>query len=158
MDPLDWLMVALSVVLVLGFGAYTRRLMKSVADFVAGGRLAGPYLLAVARGEMQAGAVVFVAAFEVVTKSGFTLQWWGAISTPFVIVVAISGFVVYRFRETRALTLAQFFEMRYSRRFRLFAGGLAFFAGLANFGIIPATTENEQKLKTEINNLTGEQR
>jgi SSS family solute:Na+ symporter len=138
MDPLDWLMVALSVVLVLGFGAYTRRLMKSVADFVAGGRLAGPYLLAVSRGEMQAGAVVFVAAFEVVTKSGFTLQWWGAISTPFVIVVAISGFVVYRFRETRAMTLAQFFEMRYSNRFRLFAGGLAFFAGLLNFGIIPA--------------------
>ena len=138
MDPLDWLMVALSVLLVLGFGAYARRLMKSVADFVAGGRLAGPYLLAVARGEMQAGAVVFVAAFEVVTKSGFTLQWWGAISTPFVIVVAISGFVVYRFRETRALTLAQFFEMRYSHRFRLFAGGLAFFAGLLNFGIIPA--------------------
>jgi SSS family solute:Na+ symporter len=109
-----------------------------VADFVAGGRLAGPYLLAVARGEMQAGAVVFVAAFEVVTKSGFTLQWWGWISAPFVIIVAISGFVVYRFRETRAMTLAQFFEMRYSRRFRLFAGGLAFFAGLANFGIIPA--------------------
>jgi len=138
MDPLDWLMVALSVLLVLSFGAYARRLMKSVADFVAGGRLAGPYLLAVARGEMQAGAVVFVAAFEVVTKSGFTLQWWGAIATPFVIVVAISGFVVYRFRETRALTLAQFFEMRYSHRFRLFAGGLAFFAGLLNFGIIPA--------------------
>ena len=138
MDPLDWLMVALSVLLVLGFGAYTRRMMKSVADFVAGGRLAGPYLLAVARGEMQAGAVVFVASFEVVTKAGFTLQWWGWISAPAAIIVAISGFVVYRFRETRAMTLAQFFEMRYSRRFRLFAGGLAFFAGLANFGIIPA--------------------
>ena len=138
MDPLNWLVVALSVLLVISFGVYTRRLMKSVADFVTGGRLAGPYLLAVARGELQAGAVVFVAAFEVVTRAGFTLQWWGWISAPFVIVVAISGFVVYRFRETRAMTLAQFFEMRYSRRFRLFSGGLAFFAGLANFGIIPA--------------------
>ena len=28
---------------------------------------------------------------------------------------------------------------------------------MGNFGIIPATTENEQKLKTVINNLTGEQ-
>jgi SSS family solute:Na+ symporter len=138
MDPLDWLMVALTVLLVLGVGAYTRRMMRSVADFVSGGRLAGPYLLAVARGEMQAGAVVFVAAFEVVTKAGFTLQWWMWISAPVVLIVAISGFVVYRFRETRAMTLAQFFEMRYSRRFRLFAGGMAFFAGLANFGIIPA--------------------
>jgi hypothetical protein len=28
---------------------------------------------------------------------------------------------------------------------------------MGNFGIIPATTENEEKLKTAINNLTGEQ-
>ena len=28
---------------------------------------------------------------------------------------------------------------------------------MSNFGIIPATSENEQKLKNEISNLTGEQ-
>ena len=57
---------------------------------------------------------------------------------PVLLIVAISGFVVYRFRETRALTLAQFFEMRYSPSLRIFAGGLGFFAGIMNFGIIPA--------------------
>ena len=36
------------------------------------------------------------------------------------------------------MTIAQFFEMRYSRAFRLFTGGLGFFAGIMNFGIIPA--------------------
>jgi len=36
------------------------------------------------------------------------------------------------------MTLAQFFEVRYSKAFRLFTGGLAFLAGIANFGIIPA--------------------
>ncbi|RZL51524.1 MAG: sodium:proline symporter, partial [Variovorax sp.] len=51
--------------------------------------------------------------------------------------VAVTGFVIYRYRQTRALTLAQFFEMRYSRRFRLFTGLLAFGAGIVNFGIIP---------------------
>lgn len=34
--------------------------------------------------------------------------------------------------------MAQFFEIRYSKNFRLFTGGLAFLAGIANFGIIPA--------------------
>ncbi len=45
--------------------------------------------------------------------------------------------MIYRFRETGALTLAQFFEIRYSKRFRIFTGFLGFAAGIANFGIIP---------------------
>ena len=53
------------------------------------------------------------------------------------ILVAVSGWVIYRYRETRALTLAQFFEMRYNRKFRVFTGFIAFFAGLLNFGIFP---------------------
>src|SRR5258708_26459013 len=36
------------------------------------------------------------------------------------------------------MTVAQFFEIRYSKFFRLFTGALGFIAGIANFGIIPA--------------------
>ena len=56
----------------------------------------------------------------------------------FVLIITASGWVVYRFRETRALTMAQFFELRYSRRFRIFAGSLAFVSGVINFGIFPS--------------------
>src|SRR6266850_1173709 len=37
-----------------------------------------------------------------------------------------------------AMALAQFFEMRYSRNFRVFAGLVAFLAGIINFGIYPS--------------------
>lgn len=138
MRILDWLLIVLPLVLAIGIILYTKRYMRSVADFMSGGRMAGRYLLAVAGGEMQAGAVVFVAAFEIIGNAGFTMSWWGYLSVPVYIIVAITGFVLYRFRETRALTLAQFFEIRYSRRFRLFTGALGFLAGICNFGIIPA--------------------
>jgi len=111
--------------------------MRGVADFLSGGRSAGRYLLAVSRGEQGLGAVMFVAVFEVISRSGFVLTWWGWLSVPVTLIVAISGWVIYRFRETRALTLAQFFEIRYSKRFRIFTGFLGFAAGMANFGIIP---------------------
>lgn len=138
MTIIDWLVFGLPLVLVLGVGLLTQKYMRSVADFLSGGRLAGPYLLAVAKGELQAGAVVFVASFEVISRSGFTLVWWSWIAVPVTLIVAISGFVVYRYRETRAMTLAQFFELRYSKRFRVFTGMLGFAAGIINFGIIPA--------------------
>ncbi len=44
----------------------------------------------------------------------------------------------FAFGRRGALTLAQFFEIRYSKRFRVFTGMLGFFAGAMNFGIIPA--------------------
>ncbi|MFV0338621.1 MAG: sodium:solute symporter, partial [Chthoniobacterales bacterium] len=137
MSLIDWIVFSFPLIVILSVGVLTHRYMKSVADFMSGGRLAGRYLLTVARGEMGAGAVVFVAMFESISKSGFTLSWWYWLQTPVLLLVAISGFVIYRYRETRAMTLAQFFEIRYSRRFRLFAGALGFFAGIMNFGIIP---------------------
>ncbi len=135
---IDWLLIIFPLMLILGIGLYTRQYMRSVADFLSGGRLAGRYLLAVARGEMQAGAVVFVASFELISNSGFSMGWWSWIQFPVWFLVAISGFVIYRYRETRAMTLAQFFEIRYSRSFRVFTGILGFGAGIVNFGIIPA--------------------
>lgn len=138
MHVIDWLLVALPFILIIGIAAYTRRYVRSVADFMAGGRHAGRYLLSTASSEKLAGAALFVATFEQFAKAGFTIQWWSQILVPVGLFVAITGFVIYRYRQTRALTLAQFFEMRYSRRFRLFAGGLAFLAGIVNFGVIPA--------------------
>lgn len=137
MHFLDWLFIAVPLLIVFGLGWFTQGYLRSVADFMSGSRVAGRYLLAVGRGEAATGAVVFVALFEVINKAGFTWTWWQWINIPVGIVVAITGFVVYRFRQTRSMTLAQFFEIRYSKRFRVFTGMLGFFAGVVNFGIIP---------------------
>lgn len=138
MSLLDWSILFLPILVIAIVGVYTHRAMHGVAQFVSGGRMAGRYLLSIAKGEMQAGAVVFVAAWEIFAHAGFVPYWWGWITPPIYLVVGIFGFVIYRFRETRAMTLAQFFEMRYSRGFRLFSGILGFIAGILNFGIIPA--------------------
>lgn len=137
MHIIDWIFIIIPLLVVFGIGAFTQKYMRSVADFMSGGRVAGRYLLAVSKGEMQAGAVVFAAVFEIIARAGFTWTWWHWINIPVGLMVAITGFVVYRYRETRAMTLAQFFEIRYSKRFRVFTGFLGFFAGLLNFGIIP---------------------
>jgi SSS family solute:Na+ symporter len=137
MHAADWLIVALPILIVAAVTIYANRYLRSVADFMSGGRLAGRYLLSTARSEMGAGAIGYVAMFEWFSHGGFSVTWWQQLAGPVGLVVAISGFVVYRYRQTRALTLAQFFEMRYSRRFRLATGILGFIAGLLNFGVIP---------------------
>ncbi len=138
MSPIDWIIVGVPLVIVLCIAGATRKYNKSVADFLAGGRCAGRYLIANARGEGGAALITVIALFEYYAKSGFTMLWWTAITVPVALLVAITGFVVYRYRETRSLTVGQFFEIRYSHRFRLFMGVLAMVAGLLNYGIFPA--------------------
>jgi SSS family solute:Na+ symporter len=140
MQLIDWILVVLPLVLMISIALYTRRFVRSVADFLAGGRCAGRYLLANARGESDAGLANTMSKFEIIMVSGFVLNFWEKVSIPVLLLVGISGFVIYRYRETRAMTLAQFFEMRYSRRFRLFMGLLAFISGILNYGIFPAVS------------------
>jgi SSS family solute:Na+ symporter len=117
---------------------FSRKFMKSVADFLAAGRTAGRYIISIAMGMAMLGAISVVGEFQVFYKSGFCMKWWELAMALAILIVTVSGWVVYRFRQTRALTMAQFLEMRYSRNFRVFAGILAFISGIINFGIFPA--------------------
>ncbi|MDD4051686.1 MAG: sodium:solute symporter family protein [candidate division Zixibacteria bacterium] len=112
--------------------------MKSVADFLSAGRSAGRYVLCVASGAAGIGAITVVGNLEMNLIAGFSLSWWGMTTALVVLIITVSGWVIYRFRQTRSLTLAQYFEMRYSREFRIFTGLVAFISGIVNFGIFPA--------------------
>lgn len=135
---IDWTINILFIGGMFGIAIYTRRYMKSVADFLAANRLANRYLLTIATG--LPGAISIVASWEMIYAAGFPTQWWSLMSAPVGLVLTLTGFVIYRFRQTRAFTLAQFMEMRYSRRFRIFSGFLCFLSGILNYGIFPAVT------------------
>lgn len=135
---IDWLMVLLPLVLVMALVLRTRRYTHTVADFMAANRCANRYLLCTAQGETIYGLISAVAGFEMLYVAGFTIIWWQKLTVVSGLLLALSGYVIYRYRQTRAMTMAQFLEQRYSRKFRVFAGLVAFTAGVVNFGIFPA--------------------
>ncbi len=134
----DWLIVAGMLALLLYGVRQSNRHSSSVADFLAAGRSAGRYLVGVASGIAGLGAITVVGNLEMNYVAGFSMSWWGMTTSVVIMIVTLSGWVIYRFRQTRCLTLAEFFERRYSRRFRVFAGTVCWVSGLINFGIFPA--------------------
>src|SRR5262249_51528350 len=134
----DWLIVLCLLTVLVLMTLYTRRFTTSVAGFLAADRCARRYLLSVAFNMSQLGVITLVWFFEQNYKVGYTSVWWPLMEGPAWIIMALTGWVIYRYRQTRALTLAQFFEMRYSRRFRIFAGLVAYLSGMINFGIFPS--------------------
>jgi SSS family solute:Na+ symporter len=135
---IDWSIVVALIVFVTYAAIATQKYTQGVSDFLVASRCAGRYLICVAQGITGVGAIGFLAQFEVFYSAGFTPAWWALMLAPLTVLMASTGWVVYRYRETRSMTLAQFFEMRYSKRFRVFAGMICWLSGVINFGIFPS--------------------
>lgn len=137
MHTIDWIILAGTFATLAVVGILTSRVSHSVSDFLAANRCGRRYLLTMAEGMGAVGAVSFVAYFESFYEAGFGPIWWGLMMMPANIIIALSGWLIYRYRETRAMTMAELFEIRYSKRFRVFSGVVAWIAGIINFGIFP---------------------
>jgi len=138
MNSIDWLIVFSLLTAIIFVALFSLKLTRSVADFLAAGRCGGRYVIAISDGAAGVGVVTFLAMFEMYYQAGFTIIWWALMTLPVASIITLSGWVVYRYRQTQAMTIGQFLEMRYSKKFRIFAGSLAFISGIVNFGIFPA--------------------
>ncbi|MFH1496778.1 MAG: sodium:solute symporter [Verrucomicrobiota bacterium] len=140
MHTLDWIILAAFLLALCLACAGSSRLMSGVSGYLVANRCAGRYLLTLSEGTAGLGAITIIGTFEIFFSAGFVPVWWGYFLAPLGLFIALSGFVIYRFRQTRAMTMAEFIQMRYSRRFRIFFGALTFVSGVVNYGIFPAVT------------------
>ncbi len=134
----DWLIVIIPVVFVLYMGMYSRRYIRGVADFLSAGRICGRYVICVGDVANALSIIGLVAYVEVHYKTGFALTFWNSIIAPLSIIMSLAGYCSYRFRETKAMSLGQFLEMRYNRKFRIFASALRSLSEMLANMIMPA--------------------
>jgi SSS family solute:Na+ symporter len=136
---IDWsIFIVLFIALNL-MGFLCRKLIRGVAHFLVAGRNVGRYLGLGADVMQGTGAITILAMWQMNYDRGFSALWWFMLIPIAAAIVAITGLGVYRIRQSRAMTLGQFVEMRYGgRRFRIFFGVLAYVGGVLNMGIFPA--------------------
>lgn len=142
MNIIDYLIIALPLVFVFGMALRSRRYVKGVANYLAAGRVAGRYAIAV--GDIQAGlsVITLVALVEVKYQTGYALGFWENIIAPVGIVIALTGYCLYRWRETRALSMGQFLEMRYNKALRVVCATLRTLSEMLANAIGPAIAAN----------------
>ena len=134
----NWLIVIVPFIFVIGMAFYARRYIRDVVDFLAAGRVCGRYVIAVAGMESALGLITMAAYAEANYKAGFAYGFWGAIVTPLSLMLSLTGFFSYRFRETRVMTIGEYLERRYSKSFRIFASFLRTFSEMLTNTICPA--------------------
>ncbi len=143
MTLIDIAIVVIPMVFLGWLAISSRKYVRGVADYLVAGRVAGRYVLAVA--DMTAGlsVITLVAGAEQYYQTGFAVAFWGVITAPIGIFIALSGFVLYRWRQTRCMSMGQFIELRYgSRFFRVFCAVLKSLAEIMTNAIGPAIATN----------------
>ena len=138
MGLIDWLIVVIPVIFVLGIGFYSKRYVRSVADFLSAGRICGRYVICASDVATALAIIGLIGYVEAQYKSGFALTFWMGLTVPIGMIMALSGYCVYRFRETKAMSIGQFLEMRYNRPFRIFAATLRSICEILVNCIMPA--------------------
>lgn len=133
-----WLVVVIPFLFVIGMAIYTRKYIRDVVDYLSAGRICGRYVIAVAGMESGLGLISMVAMIELYYNAGFAYGFWNAVITPLAMLLALTGFFTYRFRETRAMTIGEYLEKRYSHSFRVFASFLRVFSEILTNIIGPA--------------------
>lgn len=135
MNSLDWIILGVCIGSLTWFSLRTVRYMRGVADFLSANRSAGRFLLTMASGMSGLGAISMVGLFEMYYAAGFPPAWWTLMFIPAGIAVTLTGWMIYRYRETRCMTLAQFFEVRYSKRFRIYSGIITWICGVVRIAV-----------------------
>jgi len=120
----DWFIIFIPVAFVLSLGMYSRKYIRGVADFLSAGRLCGRYVVSVGDVANALSIITLVAYIEVHYKTGFALGFWSRLTLPVTVIMGLTRYCYYRFRETKAMSFGQFLEMRYNRSFRIFASSL----------------------------------
>ncbi|MBE6379593.1 MAG: sodium:panthothenate symporter [Lentisphaerae bacterium] len=139
MGWIDYMIFLIPTAGIMLVGWYTRRYIRGVVDFLSAGRLCGRYLLTVgdiANGISIVGILSYV---ERKYAAGFAVDFWSLLLIPLLVTLALSGYCIYRFRETKAQSVGQFLEIRYgSKPFRFYFSFIRVLAEMLAHSIMPA--------------------
>ena len=142
MHWIDYVLVIIPVFIVLYIGLKCQKYVRGVTDFLAAGRVAGRYVIAV--GDVASGlsVITIIALVEAKYQCGYGMSFWETLMLPISTALSLSGYCIYRYRATRALSIGQFLEMRYSRSFRVVAATIRTIAEMITNSIGPAVAAN----------------
>ena len=138
MSWLDWGIAIIPMIFVMYMGFYSTKYIRGVSDYLAAGRCAGRYVISVGGVAQGLAVLTMIGYIESNYKTGFAIGFWNNILTPLGVIMSLSGFVIYRFRETKCLSMGQFLEIRYNRKLRIYASALRSIAELLANCMCPA--------------------
>jgi SSS family solute:Na+ symporter len=135
---LDWTILIVIFLLFLGLAIYLNSYVKSVADYLVSGRKVRMWLGLGAGVAGEIGLVTVVSMCEQGYMRGFGFILIALLAKLILLpIFGIFGFGIERFRATKAISVPQYIEMRYSKRLRILTGIFNSISGVLQMAVFP---------------------
>ncbi|MSU69295.1 MAG: sodium:solute symporter family protein [Opitutaceae bacterium] len=133
--PIDWVIIAVYVIVCLSAGLWMRRFVRGVDDFTIAGREVHVNLGIASLAATELGLVTVMYTAQLGFEKGFAGAIIGVIMALAFLLVGCTGFVIEPLRNAGVMTIPELFEKRFSQRVRWLAGVFVALGGLLNMGI-----------------------
>ncbi len=132
---LDWGIVAVYLLSSIGIGIWANRYVGNLSDYLVAGRTLRIRLALASMTGTELGLVTVMYMSELGFKEQYASLYLAVLETGAMLVFGLTGFIVYRMRQTAVMTIPEFYEQRYSSGVRVLGGVMMVLAGVLNMGM-----------------------
>ena len=132
---IDWVIVMVYICIPVVIGVIVRKYVRQLSDFIVAGRSLRLFVAIATLTGTELGLVTVMYNAELGFKHGFSAFHVGIIETVCILAIGLTGFIVYKLRELRVMTIPEFYEMKFGRTVRIVGGFLLALGGIMNMGL-----------------------
>jgi len=126
------------VVYLLGslvIGIWANRYVGNLSDYLVAGRTLRIRLALASMTGTEFGLVTFMYMSELGFLQQFAALYLGVLEGVAVLTVGLTGFLVYRLRQTEVMTVPEYYQRRFSPGVRVVGGTMMVLSGVLNMGL-----------------------
>lgn len=131
----DWVIVGFYIVATVFIGVLVNRYIKELKHFIVAGRRIRIYLAIATLTGTELGLVTVMYNAQEGFQRGLSALHLAVMEFLAVLVIGVTGFIVYRLRQTGVMTIPEYYGKRYGDGIRWFGGLVLAIAGILNMGL-----------------------
>lgn len=132
---IDWIIVLIYICIPVGIGVFVKKYVRQLSDFIVAGRSLRLFLAIATLTGTELGLVTVMYNSELGFKHGFSAFHVGIIEAVCILAIGLTGFIVYKLRQHKVMTIPEFYEKKFGRRVRIIGGIILALGGILNMGL-----------------------
>ncbi len=132
---LDWWIIGGYLMISIVIGLFVTRYIRNMTDYIGAGRSIGTRLGIATLTGTELGLITVMYSAQKGFKGGFAAFHIALLAGVVALFVGITGFIVFRLRQLKVLTIPEYYEQRFGKSVRVLGGIMLAFGGILNMGL-----------------------